>query len=280
MILGYNTNGFAHHAPQDAMEVLASIGYRAVALTIDHGVLNPRDAALGDQPGRLRRVAKKLGLTIVVETGGRYLLDPWMKHEPTLVSTDADKRASRVAFYEQAIDVAQELGAVCVSLWSGVLRDDAPAGEAWERLVAGMKPVLEHAHRCAMPVAFEPEPGMFVATLADYRELKERLAASGVVMEPLRLTIDIGHLHCNGETPLADEIERHAADLANVHLEDMRAGVHEHLPFGEGEIDFTEVMAALKRITYTGPACVELSRHSHDAPRVARAAYDFLTSFD
>lgn len=261
------------------MRVLASIGYRSVALTIDHGLLNPRDAALGDQAGRLRRLARKLGLALVVETGGRYLLDPWTKHEPTLVTADADKRATRIAFYEQAIDIAQELGAGCVSLWSGAVRDEASAGEVWERLIEGLRPVLEHAHRNAMPVAFEPEPGMFVATLADYRELKERLAASGSRLEPLRLTIDVGHLHCNGELPIADQFERHAADLANVHLEDMRAGVHEHLPFGEGEIDFAEVMSALRRIGYNGPASVELSRHSHEAPQRAREAYDFLTSF-
>ncbi|TWT99522.1 L-ribulose-5-phosphate 3-epimerase UlaE [Botrimarina colliarenosi] len=278
MLLGYNTNGFAHHAPEDAMEVLASIGFRAVALTIDHGVLNPRDARLGDQAGKLRRLAKKLGLTLVVETGGRYVLDPWTKHEPTLVTAEADRRAVRVAFYEQAIDLARELGATCVSLWSGVVHDNAPASEAWQRLVEGLTPVLDYAHRNAMPIALEPEPGMFVATLADYRELKERLTASGAAVEALRLTIDIGHVHCNGETTIVEAIERHAADLANVHLEDMRAGVHEHLMFGEGEIDFTPVLDALQRIGYSGPACVELSRHSHAAPQAARAAYEFLTS--
>ena len=33
-------------------------------------------------------------------------------------------------------------------------------------------------------------------------------------------------------------IRRWASRLVNVHIEDMRAGVHEHLMFGEGEIDF------------------------------------------
>ncbi len=276
MLLGYNTNGFAHHAPEDAMRVLAEIGYRAVALTIDHGVLNPRDARLGNQAGQLRRLAKKLGLTLVVETGGRYLLDPYTKHEPTLVSADADQRATRGFFYEQAIDAAKEVGAIGVSIWSGVVRDGALAAEAWERLVGGMIPVLQRAEQCGLPIFFEPEPGMLVASLADYRELKERLLVAGAPMEALRLTLDIGHLHCNGETPIDDQIRRHADDLANVHIEDMRAGVHEHLAFGEGEIDFPPVLEALQEIGFTGPVCVELSRHSHDAPRVAQAAYDFL----
>ena len=41
MLLGYNTNGFAHHDPFEAIEVLAEIGYQSVAITLDHGPLNP-----------------------------------------------------------------------------------------------------------------------------------------------------------------------------------------------------------------------------------------------
>ena len=36
MLLGYNTNGLAHHDLFDAVELLADIGYRSVAITIDH----------------------------------------------------------------------------------------------------------------------------------------------------------------------------------------------------------------------------------------------------
>ena len=41
MFLGYNTNGLAHHDLFDAVELLAEIGYRGVAITIDHGALSP-----------------------------------------------------------------------------------------------------------------------------------------------------------------------------------------------------------------------------------------------
>ena len=276
MLLGYNTNGLAHHDPEDALRLLAELGYRAVGLTIDHGVLNPRDHRLGDQAGKLRRLARRLGLTLVVETGARYLLDPHTKHEPTLVSAGAERRAERVAFYEQAIDAAREVGAVAVSLWSGRLRDGASAQEAWDRLVEGLAPTLRHARRSGVPVAFEPEPGMFVATLADYRELRARLDAAGAEVGALRLTIDVGHLHCNGEGPIADVVREHAGELASVHLEDMRRGVHEHLMFGEGEIDFPPVLRALADSGYRGPVCVELSRHSHEGPDAARRAMEFL----
>jgi sugar phosphate isomerase/epimerase len=56
----------------------------------------------------------------------------------------------------------------------------------------------------------------------------------------------------------------------------MRAGVHEHLMFGEGEIEFPPVLDALARAGYQGGVHVELSRHSHEGPSAARRAYDFL----
>jgi len=32
--------------------------------------------------------------------------------------------------------------------------------------------------------------------------------------------------------------------LWNIHIEDMRAGVHDHLMFGEGEVNFADVFEA------------------------------------
>ena len=56
----------------------------------------------------------------------------------------------------------------------------------------------------------------------------------------------------------------------------MRHGVHEHLMFGEGEIDFGDVLRTLHEIDYQGGLYVELSRHSHDAVETARKALAFL----
>lgn len=274
MLLGYNTNGLAHHAIADAIELLAGIGYRAVGVTLDHGVLNPYSHGLGSQIEKLNSLASEHALTYVVETGARFLLDPDRKHEPTLVSPTKEQRNGRVEFLNMAVQIAADLGASCVSLWSGVVHDGADRETAWQRLTESLPRVLREAEKRNVTLAFEPEPGMLVATLADYAELKQRLAAAG---EPLRLTIDIGHLHCQDELPIHEKLRAHAGELVNVHIEDMRRGVHEHLMFGEGQIDFQPIIATLQKMGYDGPLCVELSRHSHDGPNVARAAYQWLT---
>lgn len=277
MQLGYITNGLAHHAPMETLRLLASIGYRSVGVTIDHGVLDPAEWRDDDQSADYRQLAEELGLTITVETGARFLLDRNVKHEPTMVSPDFKQQARRVDFYYRCIEQAQQLGSRCVSLWSGVVHDNAPKAEAMNRLVESLANVLKHAAAYNVLVAFEPEPGMLIETLADYRELKKHLAEAGADLSPLRLTIDIGHLHCNGEVPITKHLVEWQDEIVNLHIEDMRAGVHEHLPFGEGEIDFPPIIAALKYIGYEGPLNVELSRHSHVGPTMARQAFDFLS---
>jgi sugar phosphate isomerase/epimerase len=79
-----------------------------------------------------------------------------------------------------------------------------------------------------------------------------------------------------GETPIAAHIEQWKDHLWNVHIEDMRRGVHEHLMFGDGDMDFAPILQALKAIDYADGVHVELSRHSHDAVNTARRALAFL----
>jgi L-ribulose-5-phosphate 3-epimerase len=272
MLLGYNTNGFAHHRFEDAIAILADIGYQSVALTMDHGLLNPFKPDLPAEVERVRRLLDRYGMRSVIETGARFLLDPCRKHEPTLMTSDAAERSRRIVFCQHAIDIASELKSGCVSLWSGILHQSLAEHDAFERLVDGLKPVLEHAERRGVTIGFEPEPGMFIDTMHRYQQLIERIDAPC-----FRLTLDIGHLHCQGETPIADQICRWGSRLVNVHIEDMKAGVHEHLMFGDGEIDFPPILVALPEIGYTGDVYVELSRHSHQAPESARRAFDFLS---
>lgn len=274
MYLGYNTNGLAFHAPLDAIQLLAELGYQGVGLTIDHGLLSPRDAEWRRQAEQLREALQHHRMRSVVETGARFLLDFRTKHEPTLVSADPAGRAARVAFLRHAIDVAAELQSDCMSCWSGILRDTASSDEVFSRLIEGLREVLDYAESRGVVVAFEPEPGMFIDRMERFEQLLDRLRSPS-----LRLTLDIGHLQCEAELPLGDSIRRWAGWLANVHLEDMRTGKHEHLMFGEGEIDFGEVFAALRDAKYAGGVYVELSRHSHEGPTAARRAREFLAEY-
>jgi sugar phosphate isomerase/epimerase len=266
---GYGTNGFANHRLPDALAVLADLGYEGVALTLDHGHLDPYGS---DLPARVADVCAALsrhGLAVVVETGARYLLDPRHKHAPTLLD---DARRTRVDFLRRAVDIAADLGAEAVSFWAGVRPPALGPLAAWDRLVAGCAAVVAHADAVAMTLGFEPEPGMLVETVGQWQALRAALG------DPPRLgvTLDIGHLRCVEPDPPADCVRRAGPHVVNVQIDDMRRGVHEHLEFGYGEVDFPPVLQALRDIGYRGLVSVELPRHSHAAPEVAARSLRFL----
>ena len=307
MLLGYNTNGFAHHRIEDAFAILAEIGYRSVAVTVEHDLLDPPDrGGVARAAARLKPIIESAGIRITIETGARFILDPRRKHQPTLVSADPSGRAKRIEFIKACIDLAAAVHADSVSLWSGspppLPRGDKGGSESepqaqarghetgrlrsrlgfsdvpreeeavlFARLTTSLRELLDHTRLANVRLCFEPEPGMLIDTMDKFAALEQELN------DPLfGLTLDVGHVHCLSDGDTAEHIRRWGEKLWNVHIADMRRGVHEHLMFGDGDVDFQPIFAALREIEYAGPVHVELSRHSHNAVEAARQAFAVL----
>jgi D-psicose/D-tagatose/L-ribulose 3-epimerase len=249
----YNTNGCANHRLDDALQLIAGAGYAGVALTLDHHHLDPFAADWAEAARRLAGRLQDLSLGCVIETGARYLLDPREKHEPTLVTASPEGRRRRVDFLKRAIDIADILQAEAVSFWAGVPKAAVDPAEARGWLLDGLREVVAYAEAKGVVAAFEPEPGMLIETAADW----EALGVSG-----LTLALDTGHCLVTQDIDPAEAVRRYAPQLGTVALEDMRRGVHEHLPFGQGDMDVPAILAALQAIDYRKLVCVELSRES------------------
>jgi L-ribulose-5-phosphate 3-epimerase len=296
--LGYNTNGLAHHRLEDALRLLARLGYEAVAITPDVGQLDlyRLDRA---EVRRVHRLARALELELAVETGARFLMDPARKHWPTLLAPGASDRRRRVDFLRRSIDLAVELDAGLVSVWSGAAPDgrtgdppgatpglpgarrtaatrrNAATTRCWERLVTGLLAVLDHAVGAGVRIGFEPEPGMFVERPTGYLELVRRLGARG---GELGLTLDVGHLLASRDLPVEGQIRTLAPHLVHVQLDDAPLGRHEHRMFGTGALELAPTLRALREIGFAGMAAVELSRDSHRGAAAAEEALAHLVA--
>lgn len=267
---GYVSNGFVQHRLDDALGMLADAGYAGLGLTLDPHHFDPFSDDIGSRTASLLRRLQALGLSVVVETGASFLLDPRRKHEPTLVSAiDIDRR---IDFLRRAVDIAQQLGAEAVSFWSGVVHDQAPDEIVWGRLVPALDEVVAYAAERRVPLAFEPEPGMFIDCLDRYEQLCSRVECP----EGLGLTLDVGHVRCNEASDEATVVRRMASQLRYVQIDDMRQDAHIHLDFGKGEVNFPAALAALNEVAYSGLVSVELSRHSHVAHQTIPRSIDFL----
>jgi L-ribulose-5-phosphate 3-epimerase len=271
MLLGYNTNGFAFHRLKDAVRIMHGLGYGAVGITLDVHHLNPFGHGVREKTDRLKSRLDRLGMRCVVETGARFLLDPNRKHQPTLLDPNPDQRSRRTELLELAIWLAGKLNADAVSFWSGAAPEGDNEKEILTRLEGELSLLLAAAKANHVRLALEPEPGMAIATTEQGMEFVRRMG------DPrLGLTIDVGHMHCLQEGDLPSILKSVGDQLFNVHIEDMRAGVHDHLMFGEGEMNFPPIFEALKEMNYQNGVYVELSRHAHDAVRAAEQALEFL----
>ena len=269
MLLGYQSNGLQNHRLPDALALLAEHGYQAVGLTPDTCHLDPATTSDRDLDAIAAQL-RALRLMPILETGARFLLDPRHKHEPTLMTPEPARRQLRLDFYARVAAMAARLGAKVVSFWSGI--DRAPGPDSRDRLLRGVRETAARIRAAGLLPALEPEPGMAVATFADWLSVRDALGS-----EAPALTLDIGHLYAEWEGEPVAVIAAAAPYLAQVQLEDMRRGVHEHLLPGTGDVDFEAVLTALANAGYGGPVCFELSRDSHRAPTAVatcRAVWD------
>jgi sugar phosphate isomerase/epimerase len=222
LLLGYNTNGFAHHLLEDAIVLLADMGYQSIALTLDYHALDPFSSNFSAQSERVRNLLERYRLRCVIETGARFLLDIHRKHQPTLLDPDPELRLERIDFLRQAVELASFLHADAVSFWSGSAPSSSSSALETEeclmaRLVDGCLSLCDFAQKQGVRLAFEPEPGMFIDTMTKFGDLFSR------VNHPhFGLTLDVGHLYCLGEVPGSPHLAAWQKVLWNIHIEDMR----------------------------------------------------------
>jgi L-ribulose-5-phosphate 3-epimerase len=224
MLPGYNTNGFAHHKIEDALQILAELGYRSIAFTLDYNTVEPFAANAIARARELGKMAQDLGLNLVIETGARFLLDPRRKHQPTLLSKQASDRKKRADFLLRCAELGNEMGSNILSFWSGKPDFEAAEDAYWQLLIEQCIEISKQVENSGMKIAFEPEPGMFIDTMSKFEELHKAISHS-----KFGLTLDIGHLECMNEMPLLPHLEKWSSVLWNIHLEDMRPVSYTHL---------------------------------------------------
>lgn len=271
MQIGYHSNGMTQHGLFDGLNLLAQCGYKSVAINIDHGWLAPHDEGVKSSVQSVCSVLTERKMSCVVEAGANFLLDPSQKNFPTLMEHDPGLIESRMRYLKYCVDVAAELNADCMSMRSGNKPEGLTFEQAMGRLVDGIEELLLYAAERDVVVSIEPEPGMLVDTLGRFERLLHLFDSPR-----LMLTLDITHIFVNGELPLAAQLDRWKEKIATIHVSDVRAGDHNHLPFGGGQIGFPLVMDAIAACEYEGGIHVDLPDFSHIAVAMIQSSHDFL----
>ena len=271
MKLAYSSNAYRRWPIDDALKRIASLGFTGFELMADEPHAWP-STMTPDSRSRLRKAIERSGL--LISNINAFMMnaveDFW---HPSWIEPDEDYRRLRLQHTIDALRLARDLGAGCITTEpGGPLPEGMSPAEAFELFVAGLRSALLVAEEVEVMLLAEPEPGLLIENANEFVDLAR------VIDSPkFGLNFDVGHFFCVGD-PLPETIDRLKAWTQHYHLEDIASSrVHEHLVPGDGAIDFPAALNAIRSTGYEGWLTIELYPYLEDPDGAGRRARDFLT---
>lgn len=208
------------------------------------------DCASGSDLRMIRDEFKRNSLTVTMH--GPYLgINPGSADEAIRLSTE--KR------YERVFEVAEDLRPRNIVLHAGY-HERKFHGDSRHWLDQSMKTwprFVKEAERVDTIIAAE---NIFEKTPSTLKALADEINSPS-----FRVCVDSGHLSVFSSVPIEDWFKELGPYLAEVHLHDNNGVADEHLPLGEGSIDFKTYFNLIER--YAPQAVYTIEPHGEDETR-------------
>ncbi|TWT52592.1 hypothetical protein Pla22_02160 [Rubripirellula amarantea] len=263
MLAGYHTAGLLLHDPVIAIEELAHLGYRCVAIRPHAAALHPKHPLFSIQSLRIQDVLERTSMKLVLDIDGAFVEHPFRSRASTLTDTE-DAAAERAReWIQQWAVVAREWSAMpCLTFSSGPARPYALEEENLEHLSTQLHSLCELVAP-DVHLAIRPRHLDLIDSVAKFERLLQWLDPS--VFARLGLAADVGEMIAAGEIPIVDRLERNLDRLACVYLCDRRAepvsqdsGRSRDIRIGHGEVAVDRIVQSLAKVGFTGPGIVRV----------------------
>ena len=167
------------------------------------------------------------------------------------------------ASLRHCLDVCAALGGKVVVVhapcrWGLLLPEDVSVEEEMARDLRILEPICERAQELGLELALEN--GHDLAHMEYVLQLVERLSSPHV-----GICVDTGHAHL-GDLGAARAVRLAGSKLYTTHLQDNIGQVDDHMPPGQGTIDWPQVFAALREVGYHRPLILELTDRAKHRP--------------
>ena len=259
MLSGYHTAGLLQHDIVVAIEELARLGYRSVAVRPRQGMLAIGDAWFGQQLLRIADATARNELQLVFDLDSRFMHSPWKSRGPSLSADEPEEALAARNWIETWLGLAAESGASLITFSSGIQHSHGNEidSASLTRLASELDHLVHAATQHAVKISLRPRFGDTIATVAQFERLQQWLET-----EQLGLAADIGEMLQGHEIPLADRLDRNRASLSCVYLCDRLAGLVEDQPLGKGDVAHGRLIARLREMQFGGPLIVRIESHS------------------
>lgn len=166
---------------------------------------------------------------------------------------------------QEAIEMAPRLG-TDVFVFSGAKRR-SNTREEWHRMVARTRELVAVAADCGVVLAKEFEPDFVVDSTERLLRLFDEIPSPH-----LAANLDLGHVFLNDSEPL-QAIHLLGAKIVHVHIENMAAGVHDHLLPQEGDMDLKAYLLALAGVGFRGGMALDIYKYDYEEVAPDALAY-------
>ncbi|MCB1852320.1 MAG: sugar phosphate isomerase/epimerase [Gammaproteobacteria bacterium] len=276
MQLAYSSNAFTRTDLNSALRAISALGYSGVEILCDHPHWFPGRVNV-HEVREVSALLDHLGLSVSnlnANTANGYF-DPVPAEnlfEPSLSSANREFREWRVNYSIATIELAQQLGAKCISVTSGHPGSGGTPEQGMAYFVESLKRICDAATKHQVQVGIEYEPGLLVERATELAEVFHRVDSP-----LLGANLDIGHSWLDGESP-EQALDLLRGRIWNVHVEDIRGRKHYHLIPGEGELPFERYFKLLREQAYDNFLTVELYTCVAHPVAAGRAALAHLQS--
>jgi len=219
--LSYSTFGLTNLDFLDAIDVVDKAGYPGIELSFHRDQFNPFEIT-DEYLATIKKRFETVGLKPACVATASHFFTPSRPHEPSLMSPDLAGRKRRIDLVKRGIEIARKLGISLVTFGSGFIRDEHlmdPSVQPWDLLI-------DSIHQCLKAIRddeditllIEPEPGMFIETVAQGLSLVEK-----VNFPRFRLHLDLCHMYCS-EHDYVSALALAAPHTRYLHVSDTRLG--------------------------------------------------------
>ena len=219
----------------DAVSAFASAGFDYIDLTLEY----PKAHIDVIDKKETLKILKGSGLGVVGHT--TYYL-PYASPIPALRQAAIEDVIKTLAFFKEA-------GAPTVTVHpdSGVGTMDSKISVSLNAL--SFKILSDEAAKHDLTIVVENMPGYYSAV--------ESIGGILSTVPGLRFHLDVGHAFLRGNK-FRHLLAAFKDKLVHIHLSDNRTQADDHMPIGAGNINWAEVIAAIKGIGYDGTITLEV----------------------
>lgn len=262
----YSTNGLKNHSLTEAFSLIHRSGFQGIELAITNEHFPTFD--FNKQKNNLGQIIEKTNANITnIHTGEPFLLST-AQHYPSLITTDNHERKKRIDFIGSIINLAQSIHCPYVTIISGLIEEKDSHENAWATLTDSLQQLISKTSS-GITLLLEQEPEMFINNTEHLLKLIELFDGK------IKINLDIGHLEVIKEN-ISKSILLLKDHILNIHFEDIKDNIHQHLLPGDGQINFKPFFQVLKDINYRGNLTADLYPFSHIAEKALTITHQFL----